>query len=148
MRHGVSQSRAASGRDQDRELTPEGAEEVRQVAARAKEAGLAPRWIVASPLVRAQQTARIAARELGYEEPILTSTRLTPESDPAELWAEVRDLAPDSPLLFVAHEPLLSSVASWMLSESRVVVSFRPASLVRIDFDEVGIEPQGKLGTL
>jgi phosphohistidine phosphatase SixA len=55
-------------------------------------------------------------------------------------------LAPDSPLLFVAHEPLLSATASWMLGEARVVIGFRPATLVRIDFDAVGIEPQGKQG--
>ncbi len=64
---------------------------------------MAPKWIVASPYLRAQQTARIAADLLGHSEPILPSTRLTPEADPEDVWAEVRDLAPDSPILFVAH---------------------------------------------
>lgn len=116
---------------------------MRRVIADARQS-LAPRWIVASPYLRAQQTARIAAQILGYEEPILTSTRLTPEADPAELWAEVRDLAPDSPLLFVAHEPLLSSSASWMTGESHVV-AFRPATLVQLNFEEVGVAPKGVL---
>lgn len=142
MRHGIAEHRAASGRDADRSLTPEGIEGVRQVMEKAKQAGLAPKWIVASPYLRAQQTARIAAQILEYEEPILTSTRLTPEADPAEVWAEVRDLAPDSPLLLVAHEPLLSATSSWMVGESEVV-AFQPATLVRIDFEETGSTPQG-----
>jgi phosphohistidine phosphatase len=144
LRHGIAEHKAASGRDADRALTPEGIDGVRQAMEQGKQSGLAPRWIVASPYLRAQQTARIAAQILGYEEPILTSTRLTPEADPAELWAEVRDLAPDSPLLFVAHEPLLSSAVSWMVRDNQVV-AFRPAMLVRIDFEEVGAAPQGVL---
>ena len=105
---------------------------------------MAPRWIVASPYLRAQQTARIAARVFGYEEPVLLSTRLVPEAAPDEVWAEVRDLAPDSPLLMVAHEPLLSSAASWLAGESRVMINFRPGTLVRIDFDSIGPTPQGQ----
>ena len=145
LRHGIAEHRAASGRDQDRSLTDDGVDRLRGVIAQAKETGLDPKWIVASPYLRALQTARIAADILGYSEPILTSTRLTPESDPAELWAEVRDIAPDSPLLFVAHEPLLSATASWMVGESRVMIEFRPATLVRIDFETVGPEPAGVL---
>lgn len=146
MRHGIAESRAASGRDQDRALTSEGIEGVRHVITQAKES-LAPRWIVASPYLRAQQTARIAAQILDFDEPILTSTRLTPDAEPAELWAEVRELAPDSPLLFVAHEPLLSCAASWMIGESRVV-AFQPATLLRVEFEEVGLVPGGRLGAL
>lgn len=145
LRHGAAESRALSGRDQDRALTPGGIAGVQRTIAQAQASGLAPRWIVASPYVRAQQTARIAAGLLGYTEPILPSTRLTPESDPENVWAEVRDLAPDSPLLFVAHEPLLSAAASWMLGENRVIIEFKPATIVRIDFEAITPEPHGAL---
>jgi phosphohistidine phosphatase SixA len=82
---------------------------------------------------------------MGYDEPILTSTRLTPESEPSEVWSEVRDLAPDSPLLFVGHEPLFSATASWMTGETHVIIEFKPATMARIDFDEVSVEPRGAL---
>ncbi|MEO5925958.1 MAG: histidine phosphatase family protein [Bryobacteraceae bacterium] len=144
LRHGIAEARATSGGDRDRALTPEGIERLRAQILKAKEAGLAPKWIVASPYLRAQQTAHIAAALLGYSEPILPSTRLTPDSEQEEVWAEVRDLAPDSPLLFVSHEPLLSTVASWMTGEDRVI-EFKPASLVRIDFRELTSEPRGSL---
>jgi phosphohistidine phosphatase len=145
LRHGIAEQRAASGRDQDRALTQDGINGVRSVLLQAKESGLVPRWIVSSPYVRAQQTARIAAQILGYDEPILASTRLVPEAEPAELWSEVRELAPDSPLLFVAHGPLLSTAVSWMTGGGPVSIGFRPATMVRIDFEETGVEPRGTL---
>ena len=104
---------------------------------------MAPKWIVASPYLRAQQTARIAADLLGHSEPILPSTRLTPEADPEDVWAEVRDLAPDSPILFVAHNPLLNSAASWLTGEKHVIIEFRPGTIARIDFEQITPEPRG-----
>jgi phosphohistidine phosphatase len=145
LRHGIAESRSPSGRDQDRALTHDGIEALQSAIAQAIQAGLAPKWIVASPYLRAQQTARIAADLLGYSEPILPSIRLTPESDPEDLWAEVRDLAPDSPLLFVAHDPLLSTAASWLVGEKRVIIEFKPATIARIDFDKLTPEPRGTL---
>ena len=144
LRHGTAEARAASGRDQDRALTPEGEAAVKANLEKAREDGFTPRWIVASPYLRAQQTARIAARVFDYSEPVLVSTRLMPESAPVDVWSEVRDVDPDSPLLLIAHEPLLSATASWLIGESRVIITFMPGTLVRIDFDRVGVTPQGR----
>ncbi len=146
LRHGIAAPHAPSGRDQDRALTPEGISLSQRVLTQALNTySLAPRWIVASPYLRAQQTARIAADILGYAEPILPSTRLTPETDPEDLWSELRDLAPDSPLLFVGHNPLLTSAASWLTGEKRVIIEFKPATLARIDFEQITPEPRGVL---
>jgi phosphohistidine phosphatase len=144
LRHGAAEAGCASGRDQDRALTAAGEQAVQELLTRVQGEGVAPRWIVASPYLRAQQTARIAARVFGYEEPVLLSTRLTPESAPVDLWAEVRDMDPDSPLLFIGHEPLLSAAASWLIGETSVTLNFRPGTLVRIDFDEIRMTPQGR----
>lgn len=146
LRHGIAEQHSKSGRDQDRALTPDGITNLNSVLTQAIEThAFAPRWIVASPYVRAQHTARIAASLLRYSEPILPSTRLTPESDPEDLWAEVRDLAPDAPLLFVAHNPLLSEAASWLTGEKRVIIEFKPATIARIDFEHITPEPRGVL---
>jgi len=145
LRHAKAEPHAASGRDQDRAITPDGIERLRRVITEAKEAGLDPKWIVASPYLRAQQTARIAADILGYTEPILVSTRLVPEAEPEEVWAEVRDIDPDSPLLFVAHEPLLSSTATWLTGERHGIIEFKTSTLVHIDFESVGAKPKGEL---
>lgn len=103
----------------------------------------APAMIVASPYVRAQQTALLASGAWGGAE-IITSTCITPDSSPNSLWQEVRELD-TSPLLLVAHEPLLSATASWMLGESKLVVDFKPASLVALTFEKWTPTPQGRL---
>jgi phosphohistidine phosphatase len=146
LRHGIAEQHAPSRRDHDRILTPDGITNLQRVLTQALAThALAPRWIISSPYLRAQQTARIAADLLGYSEPILPSTRLTPESDPEDLWAEVRDLAPDDPLLFVAHNPLLESAVSWLTAENHAIINFRPATIARIDFDQISPIPRGRL---
>jgi phosphohistidine phosphatase SixA len=48
-------------------------------------------------------------------------------------------------ILVVAHEPLLSATASWMLGSSRVIIEFSPGMMVRIDVADLGPEPRGLL---
>jgi phosphohistidine phosphatase len=142
LRHGIAEQRAASGQDRDRALTAEGTARLRDVVTRARHAGLAPRWIVASPYLRAQQSARIAAEVLEYRDAILSSPALVPDSSPAALWAEARELD-ESPLLFVSHEPLLSATAAWLTGETRVIIEFRPATMVSLAFEEWSPAPRG-----
>jgi phosphohistidine phosphatase len=144
LRHGIAEQRSATGADRDRALTADGVTRVRGVMDRAKAAGFAPKWIVASPYLRAQQTARVAAEVLGYREPILGSAALVPESSPAAVLAEAKELD-DGPLLFVAHEPLLSGTAAWLTGETRVMIEFQPATLVAITFDAWPSLPLGRV---
>lgn len=149
MRHTVADSKSFSGRDIDRQLTADGARILRDVLDRARVKGLAPHGITSSPYARAAQSAAIAAEVLGFREPIFTSGRIVPDSHPSELWQEVRERAV-SPLLLVSHEPLLSAAVSWLTGETRVIIEFKPATIVRIDFDGVGYDelaatPRGRL---
>jgi phosphohistidine phosphatase SixA len=75
---------------------------------------------------------------------IARSSRITPDSSPNALWQEVRDLD-TSPLLMVAHEPLLSAAASWLIGETRIVVEFQPSSLVCLAFEKWTRAPRGRL---
>ncbi|MBN9165380.1 MAG: histidine phosphatase family protein, partial [Myxococcales bacterium] len=61
MRHGPAEDNAPTGRDEDRALTPAGRERTRAVARALLAADEAPLTIIASPLVRALQTAEIVA---------------------------------------------------------------------------------------
>jgi phosphohistidine phosphatase len=142
LRHGIAETTSPTGRDMDRRLTPDGIELLRTTLAEASAQGLRPNWIYASPYHRAQQTAAIAAEILACPEPVLTSTRLVPDADPQELWQEFRECAHAAPILFVAHEPLLSTTASWMTGLN---VAFQPGSLVTIEFDALGVTPRGIL---
>ncbi|MEO8100422.1 MAG: histidine phosphatase family protein [Acidobacteriota bacterium] len=144
LRHGVAE-RTAGGRDQDRSLTAEGMAELRSTLQKAKGDEALPVWIVSSPYRRARQTAEIAASVFACRNEIVESAKLTPESDPEELWSEVRDWLDEGPVLVVAHEPLVSAASSWMVGASRVMIEFTPGTMVQIDFDAVGAEPKGVL---
>ncbi len=90
LRHGIAEQQATSGRDIDRSLTADGIAKLRVGLERSGAAP--PALIVASPYLRAQQTARIAAERWGYKNGIATSSRLTPDSSPKAVWQEVREL--------------------------------------------------------
>jgi phosphohistidine phosphatase len=139
LRHGLAEEHASGG-DRERALTDDGIAKLREVLERA---AVAPRWIVASPYRRAQQTARIAAEIFGYGETILTSARLTPDADPRGVWEETCELAPDAPLLFVAHNPLLSRATQWFTGQT---VPFEPAALACLEF--AGDQPRAILKEL
>ncbi len=115
MRHGPAEDYSASGRDFDRALTSSGRDRVRAVALRLREMDEVPKGIVSSPLVRAQQTAEIVAKELRTPA-IETERSLAPGGDGA---AFVRGAASDGRrrLMIVGHEPDLSELVSRLLGE-------------------------------
>ena len=145
LRHAIAEDRSTSGRDADRQLTPEGMEKLRHVAKFAAAAGVQPSVILSSPYARAVETAAVAARVLEYKGEILKTDRLLPGASPQNAWAEVRAHRSEDSVLLVGHEPLFSALASWLLGSTRVMIDFRKAALVRIDFETLGSEPRGVL---
>lgn len=143
LRHGDAEQRSVTGRDQDRVLSQEGMVRLHRTLRLARAAGTRPSLILASPYLRAVQTAEIAARELGYSGQILHSSSFGPDSSPFRVWEEVRVHQEESAILIAAHEPLLSSTVAWFAGSTRVMVRFVPAALVRIDFEDPGPHPQG-----
>jgi len=143
LRHGAAERNASSGRDADRRLTEEGIAAVTEVVARARQAGFNPSLILTSPYTRALETATLAARFVAYDQEILTTTALTPESTPEEAWAELRVYGDQASVLAVTHEPLVSALASWMLGSARTEIEFKPGAMVRIDIETVTAKPRG-----
>jgi phosphohistidine phosphatase len=143
FRHGIAEDRSPTGRDADRRLTEEGRAKLRRVLERAHVAGVDPSLILSSPLKRALETAEIAAHELGYGGRIVRTDALTPDSSPTKVWAEIRTHADESAILLAGHEPLFSHTVAWMLGSTQVMVEFKKAALVRIDFETIGAEPRG-----
>ncbi|MCI3945026.1 phosphohistidine phosphatase SixA [Pseudomonas syringae] len=105
LRHGEAQSRARS--DAERELTAHGRDEVLKSAVHLT--GRAIRRIVASPYVRAQQTAQLVRQSLGFDEPVMTVPWLTPDSTPREVLAQLDTLGVDE-ILLVSHQPLVGEL--------------------------------------
>lgn len=142
LRHGIAAPKTPQGRDLDRVLTAQGIKGIQNVVMRARASGFNPLSVVSSPYLRAKQSAELAAEILAFDQPILTSSRATPDSAPSDLWQEIRESGSGS-LLVVSHEPLLSTATAWMTGSTRVMIEFYPGTLVRIDCDPVGPVPRG-----
>lgn len=146
LRHGLAESNSVSGRDSDRRLTPEGAEQVRRQMTRAREMGVSPEAIFSSPYVRALETARIVAELLGYQSEIVKTSALEPDAPPGavweDVWQEVRGFSKQ--VMLVSHEPLVSATVAWMTGVSREA-QFSTAALARLDIEPVTPVPRAHL---
>jgi len=123
MRHGPAEDQAASGRDEDRALTPSGRERVRSVAKTLMMLEEAPLWVVSSPLVRALQTAEIvaAATKLADRDGTVETRReMAPGGDAEEL-AKGLLAAERKRCLVVGHEPDLSELIAALVGQPLLV---------------------------
>lgn len=145
LRHGIAADRDPSGTDAARKLTAEGRERLRRVLERARGAKVEPGVILTSPLVRAVETADIAAEVLGYSNGIVKTDALIPESSPQNVWNEVRERRDESAILLTGHEPLFSATTAYLLGCPALAFDFKKGALVRIDMDRLSGEPRGTL---
>ncbi len=143
LRHGIAEDGAMS--DAARRLTPEGTRKLRSVLRTALQGGVAPGLILSSPLVRARQTAELAAVVLGYKGEIIETDALVPGADPKELWDEVRTYHDEGDLLMATHNPLVSEAAGYLLGQPGLGVHFGKASMMCLEFRSFGAAPKGLL---
>jgi phosphohistidine phosphatase len=119
MRHGPAEDLSATGRDEDRELTPQGRDRVRDVVRLLVREGEMPGQVLTSPLVRASQTADLviaAAKAGGWEGAAETAYALAPGGNGVELVWKLQHVAAVGPMI-VGHEPDLSSLVATLLGQ-------------------------------
>lgn len=145
LRHGIAEDSSATGRDEDRQLTPEGRKKLREVLRMASRAGVAPSLILTSPYTRAVQTARIAAEEWKVGREIVPSKTLVPDARPEEVWWEIRNHREEPQVLLASHNPLCAQLTAHLLDCPNLLIDFKKGAIVRIDFDEFGSRPRGVL---
>ncbi|MBX3138717.1 phosphohistidine phosphatase SixA [Candidatus Obscuribacterales bacterium] len=105
VRHGIAVEGLVRGisRDSERPLTDEGVAETEMVARALKKMAIKPDLIVASPLVRTQQTAKIIHAELGGE--FATSDTLAPGISIASVYKFLKKFEKAHDIFLVGHEP-------------------------------------------
>jgi phosphohistidine phosphatase len=145
LRHGAAEDARPGEPDSARELTREGRRKTACVLRLAKGAGVAPAVILSSPYIRARQTARIAADELGYEGEILLVDSLVPHGTPEMVWQDVRDHAGDSSVLLAGHEPLLGRLVAWLSNAPSLRVDMKKSAMVCLEADAFRAVPHGIL---
>ena len=108
LRHGEAQPHAR--RDAERELTVKGREQVLHSAARLLDQPLDS--ILASPYVRAQQTAELVRNALGFAPQLISVPWLTPDSDPRQAMSQLPD---SGNVLLVTHQPFVGDLISLLM---------------------------------
>ncbi len=129
LRHGEAEGHART--DAERNLTEHGRAEVLRSAAHLIGQPLSA--IIASPYVRAQQTAQLVREALGFEPDIRTVPWLTPDGNPLQV---LEKLNSDDNVLLVSHQPLVGSLVSFLQhGHQRQPQPMHTASLAELEGD-------------
>ncbi|MFO2464925.1 phosphohistidine phosphatase SixA [Pseudomonas sp. 15FMM2] len=129
LRHGEAEVHART--DAERNLTEHGRREVLRSAAHL--VGQPISAIIASPYVRAQQTAQLVREVLGFEPEVRTAPWLTPEGNPLQV---LEKLGSDDYVLLVSHQPLVGSLISFLQhGHQRQPQPMHTASLAELEGD-------------
>jgi phosphohistidine phosphatase len=145
LRHGIAENGAPGRPDSERALTGEGREKLRRVLERARDAGTAPSLILSSPFRRALETAEVAAAVLDCQAKVVKTRALVPDASPFDTWEEIRRRPEERAILLASHEPLMSSLAAFLLASPALSVDMKKAALVRVDCERISPEPRGVL---
>jgi phosphohistidine phosphatase len=149
LRHGEAALRDDSRfeRDADRELTPKGLRRTTALAHALQDLEITFDAILASPLVRARQTAEIIERELQLHGRLEVTDHLAPSHDVESLVDRINAIrpSPDS-ILLVGHEPDSSRLISLLCTgDSRLSLSLKKGGLCRMEIASLHV---GKCATL
>jgi len=141
LRHGIAEDGKPGRPDSERDLTGEGRDKLRRVLKRARTADCSPSLILTSPYVRAVQTAEIAADVFGYKKDLVKTKTLVPEASPHDAWEEIRVHRNESAILLASHEPLMSTLAAYLLRSPALQVDMKKGAIVRVDTERFSAEP-------
>lgn len=119
LRHGIAgDPQEWHGSDFDRPLTREGVKRMEREARTLEELGLELDVMLTSPLVRAKQTAEIAAACLKVR--VVDDERLGPDFDVARLEAMLQEHADAGALMLVGHEPNMSETIGRIVGGAKI----------------------------
>ncbi len=122
--------------DAARPLTRFGRNTQEKIAAALKRLEYGPYCLIASPRLRAKQTAEITAQALGLKRPLTLDAVLADEYSPPALVRLLRNVRDNTPIC-IGHEPDLSEFAGLVLGpETGPRIRLETSSIVIIHFDE------------
>jgi len=141
LRHGIAEDGKPGRPDSERALTSEGRDKLKRILKRARTADCSPTLILTSPYVRAVQTAEIAAEVFGYRKELLRTRALVPEASPHAAWEEIRVHRDEAAILLASHEPLMSTLAAFLLRSPTLQVDMKKGAIMRLETDRFPAEP-------
>jgi phosphohistidine phosphatase len=125
--------------DRDRPITDKGRKAQRRMSRRLRKLGFVPTRVLASPWLRAAQTAAVLVEQLDLTTPIVPCAPLATEPDLIRLADDIGDPGPDTVVALVGHSPWMEELAGLLLvgSEARLRVDFPKSGVMGIDLEGV-----------
>ncbi len=146
-RHGIAQDSNGEMDDAQRPLTDEGRRKFRRIARGFRRLEPKVDVVVASPLVRAQQTASILVDVLGAKSDrsleLVSSENLAPPGGLEELLGELRRLPGDANVVAVGHEPILGNFLGRLCFNAEGYAPFKKGGMAAVE-----LAPAGNRGAL
>jgi phosphohistidine phosphatase len=138
FRHGIAVDRQGwDGEEEERPLTPKGVEKARQAAAGLLHLDLAPTVLLASPLIRALETAKLIRETFHLREELRQCAELLPDAPPDKLFSVLASFPAEACVICVGHEPHLGWTAGLMMFGKSVAgLKFKKAGACCIRFEE------------
>lgn len=119
VRHAIAAERGPEWPDDaKRPLTHAGAARMRQAVKGLRTLGVRLTVVATSPLVRAEQTAKLLADGIGSKPELVVMPALAPDHAPAEVLEALAALPDLSSAALVGHEPDLGELAAWLTGAS------------------------------
>jgi phosphohistidine phosphatase len=132
LRHGIAAvlGKENNFRDEERALTVEGIEKMRQAAQGLKRLQVEFDLIVSSPLVRARQTAEIVAEALKFRQPLDEWDELAPGEAVDAVLRRLQDFSQCKSVLLVGHQPGIGCITSYLVfGDAKVSLPLKKGAL-------------------
>jgi len=135
LRHAEAIEANADLPDEWRYLTEKGIKSATTVSREIARYGRKPRLIICSPLVRAVQTAQIAATCACRKNELMVSGLLKGDGNHAELLEFLFSRADAKRIMIVGHQPDLGAFVSHLLQEKGEPLQLKKAACVALELD-------------
>jgi len=120
VRHAIAARRGSDWPDDTRRpLTRKGIARMEEAVEGLRACRMRPTVVAASPLVRAEHTARILAARLEGNPRLLVLEALAPGQEPEVVAEAVAGLSDETSIALVGHEPDLGRLCAWLLGASQ-----------------------------
>lgn len=131
IRHATAERSSATGADRDRALSASGEREARTVATRVARIATKDTVVLASPYLRAMQTAQAIADALQCT---VTQERLLGADHSLDEFFDAMRPYTDAQLVVVGHMPTIGNAASAMIAEGIADLLIEPATMVGMNW--------------